>query len=73
MGRTGDKAHPEAPTAVLTRVRPPMWAIRRVETLVGGEGQGVRKAIGAEELARRAGMSKSLARRCMEHLARATD
>jgi hypothetical protein len=48
----------------------PVWAVRRVETILSRELSGERTAIRAEDLARRAGLSKNLARRCMKHVGR---
>jgi len=50
----------------------PVWAVQRVETALDKLGLAPHARIDPQHLARKTGLSKSLARRCVQHLRRAS-
>jgi hypothetical protein len=52
----------------MTQQTLPHWALQRVAALLAAEGKADKKDTNSRELARRAGLSKSLTRRCINHL-----
>jgi hypothetical protein len=55
-------------TAVNTQAPLPLWAIQRVATVLASESGNLALRTDALDLARRTGLSKSLARRCLRQL-----
>jgi len=51
----------------------PAWALQRVATLLSAQERTEKKSASAEDMARRAGLSKSLTRRCIKQIKRNSD
>ncbi|WP_323959811.1 hypothetical protein [Arthrobacter sp. JZ12] len=58
------------PTLAPARHALPAWAVQRVTAVLAAEYREGRKATDAALLARRAGLSKSLTRRCLREITR---
>ena len=48
----------------------PVWALQRINTVIGGEHRSGRSLASAADLARRTGLSKRMVRRCLIHVRR---
>jgi IclR helix-turn-helix domain len=52
----------------MTQQQLPTWAVQRVAAVLQAERRTGRRTMNPADLARRTGLSKSLARRCQTHL-----
>ena len=66
--RSFRKTQPNGGTAMNTPAPLPVWALQRVASVLEMESQNLALRINAVDLARRTGLSKSLARRCLRQL-----
>ena len=56
----------------MTQQELPKWAVQRVSSVLQAERGAGRRTMNPADLARRTGLSKSLARRCQTHLTTAS-
>ena len=60
--------HPGGSAALTLQPSLPLWAMQRVATIIESEPRDLTLRTDAVRLARRTGLSKSLARRCLRQL-----
>lgn len=68
---TNGHNYPQCPdwTTIMTpQTQLPAWAIQRVATILESQNREGAQLNSAVDLARRSGLSKNLARRCLNHL-----